>query len=221
MFFNNLKSKLYTNFHNLADSPPAPKTCKNWRRFHHFGFHSSEGLQNYLSSCTSHICIFLVMLFWQKKMDGLGLHSRARDIFWVFVFLAPLYLYDIPNIWDARYTLSGYLSNCSKLSILKSGQIFYSSPFLQCTVTKLKSKVFSAQYNIFLHSSHNFGFVQTWRCAFELCTLSRDKQDNLIWFELQFKVTAHLGPNLPSAMKSTTLFMVRFKYLNNEIFLKI
>ena len=38
----------------------------------------------------------------------------------------------------------------------------------------------------------------------------RDKQDDWIWLELQLKVSAHLGSNLPSTM-NRTLLLVRFK----------
>ena len=101
-----------------------------------------------------------------KKKLTLYLHEQGGDIFWVLVFLAPLYLYDIPNIWEAAgYTLSGYLSNCSKLSILKSNQIV--SPFLflntgvqQCTTFLSKPQA-------------------RWRRS-ELCTLLSNKQDELI-----------------------------------------
>ena len=52
-------------------------------------------------------------------------------------------------------------------------------------------------------------FALWFESASELCTPWRDKQDDLIWLEPQFKVTAHLGPKLLSTMNSTR-FLVSF-----------
>ena len=162
MFFNNLKSKLYTNFHNLADA----KTCKIRHSFQGWCSPVSKsvnqltfrflGVQHFTQLAKLLALYISASFLWcccdKRKRIDLVLHNRAkRHLLSFCVPCSSLSLRHPQYLGCAGSTLSGYLSNCTKLSILKSSRIFYSSVlFKQCTAFLVHATYFVQTSNLMI-----------------------------------------------------------------------